>query len=108
MQKSALSVRRSIGCEHCLHTVNQRGQMTIDHGLDSQWVNVTQIVVNQDVPKTTDFPPGNGRELKLEIIGQHLRRFGKRLQIAKCGVVENFVLRQITPCLNSADFGGHI
>ena len=65
--------------KQCLHTVNQRRQMTRNHGLDSQCIYIAQVVVHKDIAKAADFSPRNGRKLRLEIIGKHLRGLAKRL-----------------------------
>ncbi len=53
--------------QHGPDTRLQRRKLFVDDGDHRQWVNVTQVVMHENITKAADFPPGYIRVGRLEI-----------------------------------------
>ena len=78
--------------------------MRFDDLPNRQGIDIAQVVVNQDVAKAIDLPPGDVGATRLLFIRQPLGGFREGLQITKGSIVEDLVLEEIAACLDEADF----
>ena len=89
-------------------TVFQRLEMRVDDSRNSQWVDIAQIVVHEDIAEAANFPPGNFRAAGLQRLRQVLGSLRQGLQIAQRCIVQDLVLSQITSRLDPSNLGDGI
>jgi len=89
-------------------TVFQGLEMRVDDSRNSQWVDIAQIVVHEDIAEAANFPPGNFRAAGLQRLRQVLGSLRQGLQIAQRCIVQDLVLSQITSRLDPSNLGDGI
>jgi len=80
----------------------------VDDGSDRQWINVAEVVVDQDVAEAADLPPGNIGARGLPPVRQLLRGFCQRLEIAQGSIVKDVVLCDVATGLDSANLDDRV
>ena len=66
-------------------------------------VNITQVVVHQDIAKPTDLAPGNVGVLSLQCVGYLFRDFRQGLKITQSRVAQHPILAEVASCLYGPD-----
>ena len=66
-------------------------------------VNITQVVVHQDIAKPTDLAPGNVGVLSLQCVGYLFRDFRQGLKITQSRVAQHPILAKVALCLYVPD-----
>jgi len=82
--------------------------MSVDDSRNSQWVDIAQIIVHENIAEAADLAPGDFWAAGLQRLRQVLGSLRQGLQIAQRCIVQDLVLSQITSRLDPPNLGDSI